>query len=113
MMKSILLTAILGLSLGATAARADEAKQPAKDKPAQEETAKAKPYPMTTCFISGEEFDEDDGPEVIVYKGQELKFCCKKCLKKFKSDPDKSMKKFEEAKAKEAAKAKKAGEPKQ
>lgn len=98
-MKSILLTAILGLTLGVTAARADDAKTPAKDQPAQEETAKVTPYPLDVCFISDKKFDED-GPKIYVYKGQELKFCCNKCLKKFKSDPDKYMKKFEEAKAK-------------
>ena len=109
-MKLTLLTAILGLTLGVTGARADEAKEPAKDQPAQEQTAKAKPYPLDVCFISDEKFDEDDGPEIYVYQGQELKFCCKKCLKKFKADPEKYMKTFEEAKAKQEKEAEKAKE---
>ncbi|MFV0338357.1 MAG: YHS domain-containing protein [Chthoniobacterales bacterium] len=45
----------------------------------------------------------DDEPTVIVYEGQEVKFCCKKCKKKFNSDPEKYLKKLNEEEAKSSA----------
>ena len=44
-------------------------------------------------------------PFVYDYKEREIKFCCKGCLKDFKKDPAKYIKKIEEAEAK-AKKAK-------
>lgn len=39
-----------------------------------------------TCIVSGEEAD----PELTLeYKGKAYNFCCKKCVKKFKSNPEK------------------------
>ncbi len=60
---------------------------------------KVKPYKATTCPMSGEKL-KDDAP-AIVYKGQEVKFCCNDCKKKFAKDPAKYM-----AKVKSALKAK-------
>jgi YHS domain-containing protein len=39
-------------------------------------------------------------PFVYAYKGREIKFCCKGCLKDFNKAPDKYIKKIEEAEAK-------------
>jgi YHS domain-containing protein len=49
--------------------------------------------------------DEDIGggdmkPYVWVYKGQEIKMCCKDCKKDFMKDPDKYMKKIAAAEKK-------------
>ncbi|HEX5399987.1 MAG TPA: hypothetical protein VFY06_13160 [Verrucomicrobiae bacterium] len=53
--------------------------------PAGNANAKVKPYPLDYCVVSGDKFDGDMGkPIVIVYKGQEMKFCCADCPKKFK-----------------------------
>ena len=46
-------------------------------------------------------------PVILTYKGQEMKFCCKDCVKDFDKDPEKWMKKFDEEKAKAAASEKK------
>ncbi len=44
-------------------------------------------------------------PFVYNYKGREIKFCCKGCLKDFNKDPQKYIKLIDEAEAK-AKKAK-------
>src|SRR5512142_1342962 len=64
---------------------------------------KLKPYPLKTCIISGDKLGEMGQPFVYVHEGREIKFCCKGCLKDFKKDPAKYVKKIDE----EAAKAKK------
>jgi YHS domain-containing protein len=57
-----------------------------------------KPYMLTTCIVSGEKLGGTMGdPVVYVYKGQEIKFCCPNCEPEFKADPDKFMKKLQEA----------------
>lgn len=61
--------------------------------------AAAKPYPLTTCIVSGEKLGEM-GPEVPkVYDGQEVKFCCKGCIKKFEKDIAGNVKKITDAAA--------------
>ena len=55
-----------------------------------------KPYPLTTCVVSGEEFHGD--PVVFVHEGQEIKLCCEDCLDAFKKDPAKQLAKIAAAK---------------
>ncbi|MEI8309783.1 MAG: hypothetical protein WCH98_03410 [Verrucomicrobiota bacterium] len=62
------------------------------------------PYPLTTCFISGDKLGEMGKPFVFTYQGQELKLCCKDCKKKFDKNPEKAMKDFQDA-VKNAGKA--------
>ena len=63
--------------------------------------AKPKPYPLTTCIVSGEKLDGDMGkPYVFTCQGREIKLCCKSCLKDFNKEPAKYLKKIEEAEAK-------------
>lgn len=71
--------------------------------PAQEKTAKPKPYPLKTCIVSGEKLGEMGKPHVFTYQGQEIKFCCKGCLKDFNQEPEKYLTKLAEA---ESAKGK-------
>ena len=68
--------------------------------------AKAKPYPLKTCVVSDEKLGEMGEPYVFTHEGQEIKLCCKSCLKDFNKNPKKYLKKMGEAAAKEA-KAKK------
>ena len=58
---------------------------------------KAKPYALTTCVVSDEKLGEHGKPYVFTHEGQEIKMCCKDCLKDFKKEPAKYMKKIEEA----------------
>jgi len=53
-----------------------------------------KPYPLQTCFISGDKLGEMGKPYVFVYEGQEIKLCCKGCKKEFDKDPAAAMKKL-------------------
>jgi len=81
-MKALLTIAAISLFGLASVSRADD---------------QAKPYPLQTCFISGEKLGEMGKPFVFVYEGQELKMCCKDCKKKFDKNPEKSMKEFQDA----------------
>ena len=58
----------------------------------------AKPYPLKTCVVSGEKLGGDMGdPYVFTHEGREIKLCCKSCLKDFKKDSAKFIKKIEAA----------------
>ena len=54
----------------------------------------AKPYPLKTCIISGDALDGHGEPVSKVYEGQEVKFCCKPCIKKFEKDVAGNLKKI-------------------
>jgi YHS domain-containing protein len=56
--------------------------------------AKAKPYPLDTCIVSGEKLGEMGKPFTFVYQGQEIKLCCKSCKKDFDKEPEKFLKKL-------------------
>ena len=71
----------------------------------EKKAEKLKPYTLKTCIISGDKLGEMGDPFVYKYKDREIKFCCKGCLKDFNKEPDKYIKKIEEAEAK-AKKAK-------
>lgn len=81
-------TAVLltGLAAGVLSARGD-------DKHAE----KAKPYPLKTCIVSGEVINDkgDMKPHAFVVEGQEVKLCCKSCLKDFNKDKAGYLKKIE------------------
>lgn len=72
---------------------------------ADKKAEKLKPYTLKTCVVSGDKLGEMGDPFVYAYKGREIKFCCKGCLKDFNKEPDKYIKQIEEAEAK-AKKAK-------
>ena len=56
-----------------------------------------KPYPLKTCVVSGEKLDSMGKPYVFTNDNQEVKLCCKDCLKDFKKEPAKYTKKINEA----------------
>jgi len=72
---------------------------------AADKKPKLKPYTLKVCIVTGEKLGEMGDPFVYEYEGREIKFCCKGCVKDFKKDPAKYIKKIEEAEAK-AKKAK-------
>jgi hypothetical protein len=78
------------LLVGLTASAAEAPGQAAKSEP------EVNPYPLKTCLVSGEKLGGDMGdPYVFKYKGQEIKLCCKGCLKDFEKEPSKFVKKLE------------------
>lgn len=56
-----------------------------KDKPRKE--GKAKPYPLETCIVTDNKLGAMGDEVTMVYEGQEIKFCCKPCKKKFEKEP--------------------------
>jgi len=63
---------------------------------------KPKPYPLDKCVVSDEKIggDPDMKPHVFVVDGQEVKLCCKSCLKDFNKDKAGYMKKIADAQKK-------------
>ncbi len=66
-------------------------------------------YPLSTCVVSGDKLESGDmGPPIdYVYKQEGkpdrlVRFCCKSCIKDFKKDPEKYLKKIDEAAAAKA-----------
>jgi hypothetical protein len=65
--------------------------------------AKAKPYPLDKCIVSGDKFEGSDmTPHELVFEGQTVKLCCKSCLKDFNKDKAGYLKKISEEVAKNA-----------
>ena len=85
-------TALLTTTLLATplAGFADDAKK----------AEKPKPYPLTTCIVSGEKLGGMGDPYVHTYQNREIKLCCKSCLKNFNKDATGYLKKIDEAEQK-------------
>lgn len=52
-------------------------------------TGGVKPYPKDTCIVTDNDLDSMGGPVTLVHEGQEVKFCCKPCIKKFNANPAK------------------------
>ncbi len=63
--------------------------------------AKPKPYPFDTCVVDGMKLNSMGGPYVFVYQGQEIKLCCSDCKPVFLQDPDKYLKKIQDAEGRE------------
>lgn len=82
---SMTITALLAtLALGITAANsADE---------------KTKSYPKSTCIVSDNKLGSMGRIITKTHEGQEVKFCCKPCVKKFDKDPKKYLGKLDKKK---------------
>lgn len=52
-------------------------------------TGSTKPYPKETCVVTGNKLGSMGDPITLVHNGQEVKFCCQPCVRKFKKNPDK------------------------
>lgn len=57
-----------------------------------------KPYPLKTCIVSDEALDSSRKPISLVYKGQEVRLCCRECKADFNSNPQKFLKKIPKTK---------------
>jgi YHS domain-containing protein len=66
-------------------------------------TDSAVAYPLDVCAVSGEKLGSMGEPIRIVHQGQEVKFCCKDCVKEFEANPEEFMLKIMTAEAPEAA----------
>ena len=55
-------------------------------------------YPLKTCVVTDEKLGGHGKPYVFQHEGQEVQLCCKGCLKDFKKDAAKYMKKIKAGK---------------
>lgn len=62
--------------------------------PATALAADIKPYPLKVCVVSGNELGSMGKIVTKVYGDQEIKFCCKPCIKKFDANPTKYLTKL-------------------
>ncbi|MGB1258740.1 MAG: hypothetical protein ACPG6P_01690 [Akkermansiaceae bacterium] len=53
-----------------------------------------KPYTKNTCIVTDNKLGSMGDPISYIHKGQEVKFCCKPCVKKFKANPEKYLSKL-------------------
>ena len=58
-------------------------------------TAKVRPYPKKVCLVSNNTLDSMGDTITEVYNGQEVKFCCEPCVKKFHAHPEKYLPKLQ------------------
>ncbi len=54
----------------------------------------ASPYPIKTCLVTDNELGSMGKVVTKVYDGQQIKFCCKPCVKKFEANPAKYLSKL-------------------
>lgn len=80
---------LLGLAGNATAADGKGSSGKAEEK--------AKAYPLDKCVVTDEKLGGHGTPYVFTHEGREVKLCCKGCLKDFKKDTAKYVKKIEAA----------------
>ncbi len=62
--------------------------------PAKKTDEAVKPYPLQTCIVTDNDLDSMGEESRMVYQGQEIKFCCKPCEKKFLKNPGKYLAKL-------------------
>ncbi|MEN9359892.1 MAG: hypothetical protein RL095_1427 [Verrucomicrobiota bacterium] len=58
--------------------------------------AAVKPYTSKDCVVTDNELGSMGEVITRVYGNQEVKFCCKPCIKKFEKDPEKYLSKLKE-----------------
>jgi hypothetical protein len=52
-------------------------------------SAGVKKYTSDKCIVTDNKLGSMGDPVTYVHNGQEVKFCCAPCIKKFKENPDK------------------------
>jgi len=57
-------------------------------------TNKVIPYTSDKCIVTDNKLGSMGDPITIVHGNQEVKFCCKPCVKEFKDSPDEFLKKL-------------------
>lgn len=60
--------------------------------PTAEASAKVKPYRSNMCAVTDNKLGSMGRVVTIVHEGQEVKFCCRPCVRKFQKNPQKYLK---------------------
>jgi hypothetical protein len=92
-MKNIFMAAVMVMGLSASVLAADKKEEKKSD------------YPLTTCVVSDEKLGSMGKPHIVKVKGREVQLCCDGCEKDLKKNPDKYLKKLDEAEKKAGKKA--------
>jgi len=95
-MKNLILSALTLAALSVSAFAADKKEEKKSD------------YPLTTCVVADEKLGSMGKPYVTKIKGREVQLCCEGCEKDLKKNPDKYLKKLDDAEKKAGKKAEKA-----
>ena len=82
-LRTLITTALLGLSLSACSTPKTHTS-----------TQGTKRYPLTQCIVTDNDLASMGGAITKVYNGQEIKFCCKPCIKKFEANQAKYLAKI-------------------
>jgi ABC-type glycerol-3-phosphate transport system substrate-binding protein len=53
-----------------------------------------KPYPRDVYIVTDNKLGSMGDPITIMHEGQEVKFCCKPCVAKFRANPEKYLSKL-------------------
>ena len=77
-----------------TTALAAPDEKAAEKKEAGQKEAGVKPYPLDVCIVTDNDLGSMGEETRMVYEGQEIKFCCKPCEKKFLKNPPKFLEKI-------------------
>ena len=56
--------------------------------------SRIKPYPLDTCIVTDNALGSMGDIITKTHGDQEIKFCCKPCVKKFDANPEKYLKKI-------------------
>lgn len=62
-----------------------------------EEAMPSTDYPLDICVVSGEKLGSMGKPVVLHHEGREVRLCCPGCVDDFKKNPEKFLKKLDEA----------------
>jgi hypothetical protein len=79
MKKAIIINIIIAAALSACANHSQPVAKPAN----------AKAYPLTTCLVTDNRLGSMGTPVTLYHGTQEIKLCCKPCVRKFESQPEK------------------------
>jgi YHS domain-containing protein len=92
---ALLISGLLTAPGLASAAEHGHGRQAVKE---EKKIEKPKPYPLSTCLVSGEKFGGAMGePYVFAHQGREIKLCCQGCLKEFNKNTAKYLAKWDAA----------------
>lgn len=62
--------------------------------PSPTRAAEVRPYPLQVCLVTGNELGSMGKVVTKVHGRQEVKLCCKPCVKKFDANPTKHLSKL-------------------
>jgi hypothetical protein len=88
-MKRLFITAVIGFCMLAGTVEVSSKDLKKNDVP-------VKPYPLSICLVTESDLGSMGSPITKVYDSQQIKFCCKPCVREFEKNPAVYLKKLTE-----------------